>query len=568
MNETMISRAFFFFLACFFLGAVYLSFERSLCETLEAESALIARAYVTGQAHFVNQLNGQEDLDKPPLYYWMIAGFSLFSPNWEVAARLPSIVALLLFLLLLFKMSRTSNRTHLFFFLWSVMFLFCPKILWMSQVARMDLIFSAWCFTALCFFIIGAGLLNNDKSSNRMSHVIKGKYLAGLFVSTAIAVMIKGPLGAILVLSPIILFVLLERRFNLLRQLFLSPYFLLFLVLCLPWYVFVTLKTDFRFFHRFILEENLARFTNLLPGDLKEFNHSPPTRYITYFLVGFFPWSLMVPLWMIHFVKRWKELEPFTKLLFIYFIFVFLFFSLAISKRSDYILPLYPAAAFLGTEFILGAGKPLVFPRLIRLVTSIFLATFTLLALAGLFSHFFDAPSVLATTFSIKKSALTSFMLAILKEQTLLFLFLALASLLTLLYVSRPSIKDKPGALFTCFNLLAGLVVASVMLFTLPSIYKGKDARPFCKKVERIVGKSPLFFGGFWDEECSFYLNRRIMRIDINEAADIFRERHKQVYLILDGKRSRRLKVKGIDFPFKYEDKSLVLRTLILVSNI
>ncbi len=571
MNQTLLSNisgTFLFFLACLLLGASYLSYERSLCETLEAESAIIARAYATGQARFINQLDGKEDLDKPPLYYWVIAGFSFFAPNWEMAARLPSLLSLAIFVLLFFAISASMTRTGPFFFLWSVMFLFCPKILWMGQIARMDMFFSATCFLALFFFMKGAGLLNVENDGER-PNIIEGRYLAGLFVSAAASVMMKGPLGAILIFVPIILFVLAERRFVLLKRVFLSPYLLLFLALCLPWYAYVTVKTDFRFFHRFILEENLSRFTSLLPGGgFKEFNHSPSTRYLVYFLTGFFPWSLMALFWIPAFLRKWMALRPVSRFFLLDFAFVFIFFSMAVSKRSDYILPLYPAAAFLGAEYALFQGKPSTLSRLMRFVIVLVMAICGLLAVAGILSHFLDVSAIFAHAFHVKNPALIPFFVSILKSQTLLFLFLALSFLLVLVFGIRRFSKDRPAIAQDSFNILAGLLICCLMLFTLPAIYKGKDARPFCRNVVEIVGEKPLYYGGFWDEECSFYLKRKVTRVDISKVEYLFKKRDKQVFFILDGKRYRLLKKGGLNFPLEYRDKGLVLRTLVLVWNL
>ena len=571
MNQTLLSNisgTFLFFLVCLFLGASYLSYERSLCETLEAESAIIARAYATGQARLINQLDGKEDLDKPPLYYWVIAGFSFFAPNWEMAARLPSLLSLAIFVLLFFAISASMGRTGPFFFLWSVMFLFCPKILWMGQIARMDMLFSATCFLGLFFFMKGAGLLNVE-NDDEGSTIIEGRYLAGLFISAAASVMMKGPLGAILIFVPIILFILTEKRFVLLKRAFLSPYFLLFLALCLPWYAYVTVKTDFRFFHRFILEENLSRFTSLLPGGgFKEFNHSPSTRYLVYFLTGFFPWSLMALFWIPAFFRKWKALRPVTRFFLLDFAFVFIFFSMAVSKRSDYILPLYPAAAFLGAEYVFFCGKPFTFSRLVRFVIVLVMAICGLLALVGVLSHFGDVSAIFSYAFHVKNPALIQFLVAILKRQTLLFLFLALCSLLVLVFGMRRIPEGRPATALASFNILAGVLICCLMLFTLPAIYKGKDARPFCSKVKEIVGEKPLFYGGFWDEECSFYLKRKVTRIDISKVEDLFKDRDKQVFFILDGKRYRLLEKRGLRFPLEYRDKGLVLRTLVLVWNL
>ncbi len=562
-------RAFAFFLACFFLGLTCLSLERSLCETLEAESALIAKAYVQGKALLVNELNGTEDLDKPPLYYWLIAGFSLFFPNYELASRLPSLVAAALFIILFYKISIIAGQDGIFFPAFSAIFLFCPKVLWMSQMARMDLLFSVTCFLALFFFIQWAGLL--DETPGSMDDAAHEAWcLCGFHVSAGAAVMIKGPLGAILVFSTVVLFAISERRFSLIRKLFLSPYFLLFLFVCLPWYAYVTLKTDFRFFHRFILEENLSRFTSLLPfGSFKDFNHSPPTRYLVYFLSGFFPWSLIMPLWIFHAVSKWKDKKPVYRFLFIYFIFVFLFFSVAQSKRSDYILPLYPAAAFLSADFLFNVKKDCSLSMcFIRAVTWLLPILCAIMAIIGLCCYLVQAQSLASRLFSHVNKDVLALFADVLKKEAFVFLFSFLLCLWVLWRKNGHGAREDATSYLSSLLLVGGLFILTVTSFTLPAVYRGKDARPFCRHVKEVVGRMPLFYGGFWDEECTFYLDRIVSRIDLDKAAWMMRNRQRRVFIILDRKRYGYFRAKGVKFPFEYHDKRLVLRCLILVSNL
>ena len=276
----------------------------------------------------------------------------------------------------------------------------------------------------------------------------------------------------------------------------------------------------------------------------------------------------MALFWIPAFLREWKALRPVTRFLLLDFAFVFLFFSMAVSKRSDYILPLYPAAAFLGAEYALFRGKLSILSRFIRFVTLFVMAICSLLAVVGILSHFLDVPAIFAHAFHVKNPALIPFFVSILKRQPFLFLFLALFSLLVLIFGIRRFSKDRTATALASFNILAGLLICCLMLFTLPAIYKGKDARPFCSKAEGIVAGKPLFYGGFWDEECSFYLKRKVTRVDIQRVKDLLKNKDKPVFFILDGKRYRLLKTRDIHFSLEYRDQGLVLRTLILVSNL
>ena len=552
--------AFLFLLTCFFMATFYLASHRSLCETLEAESALIAKAFYEGRAHLINQLNGMQDLDKPPGFYWLISGLYSVSPSWEVAARLPSLGSVALFLFLFWRFSGHFRLDKSFFVIWGLIFIFCPKIFWMSQIARMDLLFSLLCFISIYFFI--RSILSVERDIELDPDNLNKGFLIAFFIFSGLSVMVKGPLGALLIFGTVGIFLIVSKRFNLIREIFLSPYVLVFFVICLPWYVYVTFKTDFRFFYRFILEENISRFSSLLPGgSFKEFNHSPPTRYLVYLLTGFFPWSLLIPLWCYKIVRGWHAVRFETKLFFIYFWFVFIFFSLATSKRSDYILPLYPAASFLCANFLIDPKNDGFLTYSLKAVCWLLVTLFLCLFLMGVYVHFCGYSLLLSV--SKAQEDVVAFILSILDSQYLLFLFLFLIFLgLIILYK-----RDKYQQLVSFFMVATGSCFLVMGVFTLPAIYKGKDVRPFCNKVNSIVNSTPLYYAGFWDEECTFYLNRVINKLDINKVEHIMSNSSQKVFFIVDKKRLRLMKKKEIRFYIILKDSSLVLRPLFLVSR-
>ncbi len=553
--------AFSFFVACFLVSSFYLASHRSLCETLEAESALIAKAFYEGKATLINQLNGKEDLDKPPGFYWLICSLYNISPSWEVAARLPSLGSVALFLFLFWKISEHFNlNKHLMFF-WGFIFMFCPKTFWMSQVARMDMFFGFLCFLSLCFFLKAISGIEKDEQQGAQQ-LNKGPILA-LFLSSGLAVMVKGPLGAILIFGTIVIYLLLDKRPYLIKKIFFTPHVIVFFIVCLPWYIYVVFETDFRFFHRFILEENLSRFTSLLPGgSFKEFNHSPPTRYLVYLLTGFFPWSMLIPFWCYKFIKSWHDLRLETRLFFIYFGFVFLFFTIATSKRSDYILPLYPAASFLCASFLTSVGRDKLLRYSIGFIVWFLFTVSLCLALVGGYVHF-EGYVPLLSVLKQKNNVIITFILYNISGQYPLFVLLSLVFFVGLMMYKK--IKDQQFIAF--FVASAGLLFLVIGISFLPAIYRGKDVRPFCQRVNKIVCSRALYYAGFWDEECTFYLDRVVEKLDLNEVARVMEDSSQKIFFIVDKKRLKWMKKKGIRFFIIVREANLVLRPLFLVSG-
>ena len=547
--------------ALILLGSLYLACTRGLTETLEAESAEIAREFLQGGSFLVNHLNGQEDLDKPPLFYWAIAICSLASPTWEVAARVPSIVSAVLVLFLFNRLGRSMN-SRMLFATSALVFMTSPKVFWMSQVARIDMSLTAACFLAICSLY----MFLEDAEKDTKAKAYTGVPVA-FFISSAVAVMLKGPVGAIVVFTPVLIFLMMEKRWTLLRKIFAGRGMVLFLFLAVPWFVAASIETDYRFFHRFILEENLSRFTSLIPGGtFKEFNHSPLYTYPVYLMTGFFPWSLLVPFWFYDIVRNWHSKDPLSRLFFIYIVFILVFFSMAMSKRSDYILPLYPAAAFLTARYIMEArsGTPAMVPSAITM--ALVAAAGAVFSLTAFLVKFGKIQILLSLASDAKRPEILTSFLENAPSFIPVFLILFIAGISGLYFSAKNMKMRNSRGILASFALHVSVIFLVSGLVILPEIYRQKDARRFCKNVSQIVADSPLYYFGFWDEECSFYLKRRINRIFPRELTKRIKGKER-IFLIVRPKDLKKLQDSNLSFPFEYKKDSPLLRPLILLSN-
>jgi len=541
------------------LSALYLAANRSLSSTLEGESAEIAREFLEGPSLIVNHLNGQEDLDKPALYYWVIALVSKIAPSWELAARLPSIVSIFLIALAIYLIQAPTDPP-MFFPLTCFIMAASPKVLLMSQTARMDMLFTAACFGAMVGFY-----LYWEKAQEKIEDV--GSPIS-FFILAAGAVMLKGPVGAILTFCPVVVFLCINRKWRMVKRVFLSKGIVVFLALILPWYLAATLETDFRFFHRFILEENLSRFTSLIPGGAyKDFSHHPINRYFIYFLVGFFPWSMIWPFWVYDVIRNWKKKDGRIRLFFIYFAFVFIFFTLAISKRSDYILPLYPAGALITALYAL--ERPKSWQMEVPFITF-----FGLLFIAGI------SLSLLAVLLLSKGTSTLPHFLSKLKELETFSYFLSeypfLPRVLVLLTVvsffgliSKWVPRNRGWGInrLSLFSILMTFSIAILVSVLLTTLYGEKDPRRFCNQVAQLAKDSPLYYYDFWDEECTFYLHRRIYTLYGKKKLMETISREDKAFFIIRERDLLKLDQEGVFFSFVFRKDSPRLRPLVLVSR-
>ena len=549
--------------------SIYLACTRGLTETLEAESAEIAREFTEGASLLINHLNGREDLDKPPLFYWAIALFSYITPSWKLAARLPSLLSALLILFLFYRISRyycsyqplqdIGMQAHpMAPVLAGFIFISSPKVFWMSQVARMDMSLTAACFLAICSFYKYVGTKGQEAGHRDPPFTF--------FIAAACSVMIKGPVGAILIFIPAAIYLASEQEWPLIRKIFLGKGMVLFLILTVPWFVTATLATDFRFFHRFILEENISRFTSLIPkASCKEFNYSPIYLYPVYFLTGFFPWSLAAPVWTYSIIKSWKEQDHLSKLLLIYSLFIFIFFSIAMGKRSDYILPLYPAAAFLTARYLMHGVNAWKIMKFLSVLTFVLLSSAGAAAACLCYAIKYARPETLSSIFpAMAGSASGTWLMqtapSFLPGLVVLAVIASSGAWISLRHDERTGLEYQlvSHALhITAVFILAGIVI-------LPPIYRQKDASHFCMDISGITAGEPLYYYGFWDEQCTFYLHRQIDKLPRSELQKMLRNEEKAC-IIMQERKFKKLKQDGISFPFSFTGHSPALTPLVLV---
>ena len=271
-------------------------------------------------------LQGQPWLEKPVLFYWLAAcAYRVLGEN-ELAARLPSLFALLLLVgstaLFGARLASGAAGLHAGFVLATSLLAFAY-----GHAASMDMLLAATVSAGVG--LIGLRLLG-----------IAGKLAVPVGCAfLGLATLAKGPIGFLLPGLVVAGFLLATRDRSLLRPV-LSPWGLLLFVLTAgPWYAATSLAQGPAFVDVFLLNHNLARFTSTVH------NHPGSIAYYLPVLVGgLFPWSgLLVPA-----LGTLRPRQSRTDLfLLLWLLLPLVFFSLAGSKLPGYILPCLPPLAIL-----------------------------------------------------------------------------------------------------------------------------------------------------------------------------------------------------------------------------
>jgi 4-amino-4-deoxy-L-arabinose transferase-like glycosyltransferase len=283
--------------------------------------------------------DGRPELQKPPLYYWLVASFTRALGGrveaWTV--RLPSALAALACVMGLYVLGLRSGRP-IAGLVASAVLATAMHFTWLARTGRIDMPLTLTVSVAVWG-------LTRPLAGRRSPWSLLLGYLA-----LAAGILLKGPVGAVLPVAVAVLFSLLYCRRNSVWSLprLLGPWWGLPLValLTLPWFLWANAQTDGEWFRVFFQHHNLERFL----GSSPVLKAHPWWLYFPQFAGDFLPWTplLLTALW--YFWRRgWWRADAAACLGLTWLLAVLAVLSCSAFKRADYLLPAYPGAAlFLG----------------------------------------------------------------------------------------------------------------------------------------------------------------------------------------------------------------------------
>ncbi len=308
----------------------------ALWEPDEGRYAEIAREmylsgdYVTPRDNFVRYF------EKPPLVYWAeAAAISIFGAD-EFAVRLPAA---------LFSVAAVVVTAALA----EVMFGAAVAILAAIALALSPLFFGFARFAtldpALAFFMtaaLGAFYLS-ARSPDFHSRVGRRWFLTAAAM-LALGTLAKGPVAPALCGAIALIWLLIERRGWEIRQM---PWLLAVVVYCaivVPWFA-VAAHRNPGFLRFFFVHEHLQRYlTNTEHG-------WGPWFFIPIVIGGTWPWFFFVPLGMRELSapesEEFRSRRSALRFLVVWFVVIFVFFSIPRAKLGSYVLPAIPALSIL-----------------------------------------------------------------------------------------------------------------------------------------------------------------------------------------------------------------------------
>lgn len=280
---------------------------------------------------------GQPWFDKPVLFYWMIlAAYKTFGVS-EWAARLGSALAGLGGAVALATLAPRGLRRGGAHVLAAVVLATSLEYAFLSRSAVTDMTLTL--FLTLGFLAFAR-------------HLETGGELWAAWAGAAfgLAALTKGPVGAIVPAVALLGYGLATRRRELLSARTFFASLLGFVATAAPWYVYMVATHRELVVRVFLGEENLGRFVN---PEHRQF----PLFYVAVLAVGLLPWSAALPAGVARAFRAAAAgddrsgASPGTVFALAWFAAVVGVFSLSASKLLTYILPAFPAAAFLIADY-------------------------------------------------------------------------------------------------------------------------------------------------------------------------------------------------------------------------
>lgn len=310
---------------------------RRLIKPDEGRYAEIAREMAVSGDWVTPRLNGIKYFEKPPLQYWITAGaYRLFGPD-EWTARLWSALAGALCIVVVWRAGARLFGAEA----GACAGLVATGMLWMvanGHLNTLDMGLTFW-------FTLGlAGFLWAQRAEAMLTERLNGMMLA--WTAVALAVMTKGLVGLVLPAGTIALYVLATRDFRLIGRLQLFVGGILVLAIASPWFIAVSIANP-EFARFFFIHEHLERFLTTVHR-----RHEPWWYFGPLLLAGALPWTVLVIQAFAGAFRSDEVAQRFRPRLFLalWCVFVVLFFSVSKSKLPSYILPVFPALAWLAGE--------------------------------------------------------------------------------------------------------------------------------------------------------------------------------------------------------------------------
>lgn len=284
--------------------------------------AEIAREMVQSSDYVLPHLNGVPYIEKPPLLYWLVVlSFKVFGVSAWAARLVPATFGMLTCMTLMWFCRRIGR-----YCLGNV-----AAVLLASSCGF--IVFSRMVFFdgGLTFFLTLSAL-----TFYRFFETGDRRYVRVFYGSLALGILMKGLVILVLMGMIVVIFCAISRRISYVTYM-LDPWGIVgFLALVVPWHVMASGR-DPGFMWFYFVNEHIMRFLDQrIPRD---YYRGPLYYYIHRFLGYILPWTFILPV-----LRSRDSPSPLKRFLWVWFLTLFVFFSVSKAKANYYMMVAMPPA--------------------------------------------------------------------------------------------------------------------------------------------------------------------------------------------------------------------------------
>lgn len=437
--------------------------DMALTDPDETFYAQTAREMLDAGQWATPRIFGEPQFEKPVLYYWLVMASYIVFGVGAFAARFPSAVFGVIGVLGVFFLGKRLY-SPLCGFLSGVIVATSVEYLILARACVTDMVLTVFIIFLFLFFI--EGWFSGKKIYFLLSAVM-----------AALATLTKGPIGVLLPGLILFLYLLITRQIkDVFKKVPVFSCILVFLAVAVPWYLIVKVSHGGDFFQEFYGKHHITRF--LHP---EHRIGSSPFFYLPIVIGGIFPWTIffLMAAWEVY--KKGAApggLRSSRIFLAVWFLAVFIFFSISRTKLVTYIFPLFPAMAIMTGRFWEGLMGGYLMDRKVsdrvKVAAWVFMATSVLMGAGAVIATFYKLPDPLA----VKGAVIAS----------LVFAFFAVLSLIFIL-------REKAGLAFWSIALSVIFVAVPVTEYIFPVIEHNYSMKGLTLKALELAGPGDLIGG-------------------------------------------------------------------------
>ncbi|MGD8921785.1 MAG: glycosyltransferase family 39 protein [Candidatus Zixiibacteriota bacterium] len=281
-----------------------------------------AREMLTHGDPLIPHIFEQPQFEKPPLFYWSLAlSFEVLGANAAAARLVTGLVGLLGIVGTFLFLRRLLNQSVALL----SSFVLVSSLGWLglSRSVVTDLMFTVFISFAIYSFFLWYRL------DRRV-------YLWLFAIFGALASLAKSPVGLVIALLVSVLTLAFNRESKRVRRFLFHPWWLLYLVLTLPWYVYVAIKYGHAFLWEYFINDHWNR---VIMAEHASFDHL--YFYVAVITVAMLPWTG----YMAFIGANFRKYRAWYKLIFAWIAVMALLVAIPHSKLATYVSPIYPPLA-------------------------------------------------------------------------------------------------------------------------------------------------------------------------------------------------------------------------------